>query len=254
MARKGVFEEAAGGTLLIDEIGDLPLHLQPKLLRAIDRQEVRPVGTSGKLQKVDARILVATRRDLDQEVLAGRFRDDLFHRLAVGRVELPPLREREGDVTLMAKAFWEAAPGATGELPSDVLWRWDSRPWPGNIRELRNAVLRYAALGELAEGVAADPRSGTRAENADARPLQGGQALAAQGRDWQAWLEALADQPLAEARKSLNDAFERIYVEQVLRRHDGNVTHAAAHAGIARRYLQVLKKRSSPGVEGAGCP
>src|SRR4029077_11022397 len=103
-ARKGVFEQAHGGTLLIDEIGDLDAALQPKLLRAIERSEIRRVGASHPT-RVDVRILAATRRDLDREVQLGRFRDDLFHRLAVGRLELPPLRARRGDVALLARSF-----------------------------------------------------------------------------------------------------------------------------------------------------
>src|SRR5262249_21894057 len=95
-ARKGVFEQADGGTLLIDEIGDLDLALQPKLLRALERSEVRRVGGNQSI-RVDVRLLCATRRDLDREVQAGRFRDDLFHRLAVTRIELPPLRDRRSD-------------------------------------------------------------------------------------------------------------------------------------------------------------
>src|SRR5262249_22135835 len=106
MTRKGILEEADGGTLLIDEIGDLDLQLQPKLLRALERGEVRRVGGDRWL-KVDVRILAATRRNLDVEVQEGRFRDDLFHRLAVARIELPPLRERKGDVAVLASHFSE---------------------------------------------------------------------------------------------------------------------------------------------------
>jgi transcriptional regulator with GAF, ATPase, and Fis domain len=103
--RKGVLEQAEGGTLLIDELGDLDLSLQPKLLRAIERLEVRRVGGDRAI-RVNVRVLAATRRDLDREVQAGRFRDDLYHRLAVARVELPALRDRHGDVELLARHFW----------------------------------------------------------------------------------------------------------------------------------------------------
>src|SRR5262249_52864406 len=103
--RKGIFEQAHGGTLFIDEIGDLEGPLQPKLRRAIQRGEVRRVG-SDRPTTVDVRIIAATRRDLDREVQEGRFRDDLFFRLAVGRIELPPLRRRHGDIELLATAFW----------------------------------------------------------------------------------------------------------------------------------------------------
>src|SRR4051812_29527549 len=137
-SRAGVFEEADGGTLLIDEIGDLDLPLQAKLLRAIDRGEVKRVGGQRSI-KVQVRILSATRRDLDKEVAAGRFRDDLFHRLAVARIELPPLRERIGDVPLLARRFAQEM-GEPEALSKEVLARFDDYSWPGNIRELRNAV------------------------------------------------------------------------------------------------------------------
>jgi transcriptional regulator of aromatic amino acid metabolism len=140
-SRRGVFEQAHGGTLLIDEIGDLEPQLQPKLLRALERGEVRRVG-SEKAIKVDVRVLAATRRDLDHEVQEGRFRDDLFHRLAVARIELPPLRARKGDVRLLAAHFARELGGDERALGGELLARWDDSPWPGNVRELRNAVAR----------------------------------------------------------------------------------------------------------------
>src|SRR6185369_4554561 len=154
-ARAGLFQQAHGGTLLIDEIGDLDSAMQPKLLRAIERSQVRPLGGPQPV-RVDVRIIAATRRDLDHEVQHGRFRDDLFHRLAVARIGLPPLRSRHGDIAVLARHFWstlaresgrdaEAAAGPPGEL----LWRWERDPWPGNVRQLRNAVARVLALGDL---------------------------------------------------------------------------------------------------------
>ena len=146
--RLGVFEQAHGGTLFIDEIADLDLHLQPKLLRALERGEIRRVG-GDKWLKVDVRVLAATRRDLDREVQSGRFRDDLFHRLAVARIELPPLRHRQGDVPLLARHLWHLLGGDAGNLSDATLQRWSEEPWPGNVRELRNAVARHFALGDL---------------------------------------------------------------------------------------------------------
>src|SRR5204862_4534863 len=137
-----------GGTLLIDEIGDLDPALQPKLLRAIERSEIRRVGGERSI-RVNVRVIAATRRDLDREVQAGRFRDDLFHRLAVARIELPPLRRRRGDVALLARFFCGLLGGTPTSLPSELLRRWETDPWPGNIRELRNAVARRLALGDL---------------------------------------------------------------------------------------------------------
>jgi DNA-binding NtrC family response regulator len=221
-SRKGVFEQADRGTLLIDEIGDLDLALQAKLLRAIERGEIRRVGGNAAI-RVDVRILAATRRDLDAEVQAGRFRDDLFHRLAVARIELPPLRSRKGDIPLLARHFWGTLGGDVSALPPDVLGRWESYPWPGNVRELRNAVARQIALGEDA------PQSvppASREEDVVERVLA-------------------MDLPLQRARNLIVEDFERRYLERVLARYGGNVTRAAEASGIARRHFYRLRARSS---------
>ncbi len=231
----GVFERAAGGTLLIDEIGDLPLAQQPKLLRAIERRSVRRVGGEADL-RVDVRLLAATRRDLDHEVHAGRFRDDLYHRIAVARVALPPLRERMGDVSRLARHFWIELGGDPARLPSDVLARWEDDPWPGNVRQLRNAVLRRLALGDLAEHQAeATPREHQGARH---RVAPGGDAVEA--------VLAL-DLPLAEARQKIVDEFEQRYVERLLDEHGGNMARAAAAAGVARRHFRRIKAKSRKG-------
>jgi DNA-binding NtrC family response regulator len=228
---RGVFEQANGGTLLVDEIGDLPLPQQVKLLRVIERGEFRRLGGERSI-RVDVRLLVATRRDLDQEVEAGRFRDDLFHRLAVARVELPPLRQRKGDVPLLATTVWGEL-GGQGALPHDLVSRWDRYDWPGNVRELRNAVARYLTLGELGLGEpnAARPRPQPSVESFDA--LVAG--LLEQGL------------PLAVAREHLVDAFEQRYLAHVLARHGGVVTAAAQTAGIARRHFHRLLSRAGKG-------
>ncbi|WP_438014150.1 sigma 54-interacting transcriptional regulator [Sorangium sp. So ce315] len=148
-ARRGVFEEAHGGTLLLDEIGDLDMGLQAKLLRAIQRSEVQRVG-SNRWIRVDIRVLAATRRDLEREIQAGRFRDDLFYRLAVARIELPPLRKRHGDVTVLAHHLWRQLAGRGVPFPQGFAERLEDYDWPGNVRELYNAVARRVALGEAA--------------------------------------------------------------------------------------------------------
>jgi len=225
-ARRGVFPSADGGTLLIDEIGDLPLPLQAKLLRVIDRGEVRPVG-SDRTVGADVRLLAATRRDLDAEVQAGRFRDDLFHRLAVARVALPPLRERREDIPALARHLAQAL-GAPADFPDPALVaRWTRESWPGNVRELRNAVARALALGEL-ESLARGPK-GARAPGGGEGSLEA--------------VDALVALPLGEARARVVDAFERRYLAAQLDRHDGNVTQAAKAAGVARRYFQILRAR-----------
>jgi DNA-binding NtrC family response regulator len=227
-ARRGVFEEAHGGTLLIDEIGDLDLALQAKLLRAIERGEVQRVGSSRWI-RVDVRVLSATRRDLDREIQAGRFRDDLFFRLAVARVELPPLRDRAGDVPLLAHHFWERLAPRGAPFPPGFAERLEGYAWPGNVRELYNAVARRVALGEEAPITTARP--------ADARAPESARAA-----DVVDAILAL-DLPLPRARERLVEAFERRYVQRVLAAHNGSVAAAAAASGIARRYFQVLKAR-----------
>lgn len=228
--RRGVFEQAHGGTLLIDEIGDLELTLQPKLLRALERGEVRRVGAE-KWQQVDVRVLAATRRDLDAEVQAGRFRDDLFHRLAVARIELPPLRNRHGDVEVLARHLWKQLGGAEHALSPEVIARWASERWAGNVRELRNAVARHFALGDL------QVASRRRVET----------ALAQQPTDPQSDpIERLLalDLPFTEARDRLHDEFERRYVERLLLAHGGDLAKAADASGIGRRYFQKLRART----------
>jgi len=226
--RKGVFELAHRGTLFIDEIGDLDVTLQPRLLRAIERGEVARLG-SEKWFRVDVRVIAATRRDLDRAVQEGRFRDDLFFRLAVGRLELPPLRRRTGDITLLAAHFWRelaAHPGAM--LPADLMRRLEEHSWPGNVRELRNAIARHDALGEFQEGAAADspPPSTPTALQPD-------------------FVTSILEQdlPLSRAKQELARSFEPLYLERVLARNNGNIRLAAQEAGVARRYFNVLLAR-----------
>jgi DNA-binding NtrC family response regulator len=217
----GVFEEANGGTLLIDEIGDLELPLQAKLLRAIDRGEFRRVGGKGVI-KVDVRIIAATRRDLDKAVAEGRFRDDLFHRLAIARLELPPLRERVGDIPLLVRHFARALTGSSDSVPAHVVARFEASPWPGNVRELRNAVARHIALGEEPSLAAAEPDEPRSSELVSDVEL----AL-----------------PYPVARRRALARFERVYVEKLIAAHGGNVNQAARASGLATRYFRLVKAR-----------
>jgi DNA-binding NtrC family response regulator len=228
--RKGVFEQASGGTLFIDEIGDLEVALQSKLLRAIERSEIRRVGGTG-WSRVDVRVVAATRRDLDRAVQEGRFRDDLFFRLAVGRVEIPPLRRRHGDVAFLAQQFWASLGGQPADIPQELLSRLEEYAWPGNVRELYNAVARQIAVGEMELGGArpGDPATPGAATTVSSDLLA----------------DTLAqDLPFPLARDRIVDEFERRYVERVLARHGGNVARAAAASGIARRYFQIIRARS----------
>jgi DNA-binding NtrC family response regulator len=229
--RKGLFEEAEGGTLFIDEIGDLDIGLQSKLLRAIERSEVRRLGANRAL-RVDVRVLAATRRNLDAEVQAGRFRDDLFHRLAVGRIELPPLRRRRGDVAVLARHFWTELGGEGKAMTAELLQRWEDYGWPGNVRELRNTVARHLALAAVRR---------VSSTGADAEPLSAREPRELAAID--AWVEAVLDErlPLPMARLKVMDEFDRRYIARVLAEHGGNVAHAAAASGVARRYFQLLR-------------
>ncbi len=227
-SRPGVFEEANGGTLLIDEIGDLDLALQSKLLRALDRGEVRRVG-SQKWIKVDVRVMAATRRDLDKAVAAGRFRDDLFHRLAVARIELPPLRRRDGDVPLLARQFASEMGGSPDDVEAEIEKRYSDYDWPGNVRELRNVVARFIALGEDWEP---PPRS----------TAGGAVPPASRGADW---IDAVvaSGMPYPIARRRTLEEFERRYIERMLAEHGGNVSQAARASGLGLRYFRLVKAR-----------
>ena len=230
-ARKGVFEQAHGGTLLIDEIGDLELSMQPKLLRVLERSEVRKVG-GDRATKVDVRVLFATRRDLEKLVEERAFRDDLFHRMSVARIELPPLRRREGDIARLAQHFARETGGPGATLPATLLARWENDPWPGNVRSLRNAVARWLALGDLADTM----QPAARPEAPSLPAAHGGDAF---------MQAVLAERlPLAAAREKVVAELERLYIERVLADHGGSVARAAEASGIARRHFQRIKARN----------
>jgi transcriptional regulator with GAF, ATPase, and Fis domain len=223
-AREGAFELASGGTLFLDEIGELPLELQPKLLRALDRGEVKPVG-GGRYTKVDVRVVAATNRDLRAEVNARRFRPDLYYRLAVLTVRLPPLRERMEDLGALSDSILAALapryPEAAKELAGPKLAAELARHcWPGNVRELRNYLERCLAMRRP---VTIDP---------DAAEVGAPDAAVVR----------LADPslPLKLARERWSRAFERRYLEECLRRNGGNVAAAARAAEVDRMHFYRL--------------
>ncbi len=219
--RKGVFEEADGGSLFLDEIGELPLAMQAKLLRAIETRSIRRIG-SNAAKPVDVRIIAATNRPLARAVNEGGFREDLYYRLAVVEVSLPPLRSRKEDIPVLARHFF-AMLGGKGELPQAFLASLAQRSFPGNVRELKNAVERAMLLGTLG----------------GARPQAAPPIATPPG------LEELAPLhlPLKEARDKWTESFEHVYVRAILKRTRGNVTHAAELAGVSRRFLQRLAAR-----------
>jgi two-component system response regulator AtoC len=215
--RRGRFELADGGTLFLDEISEIDAALQVKILRVLEERRFERVGGQETIE-VDVRLVAATNRDLKQMVREGRFREDLFYRLDVVAVHLPPLRERPGDIALLAQQFLqnfaqENAKKIEGFTP-DALAALAAYAWPGNVRELRNAVERMVVL--------------SRGDRLTVRDLPPAVRAAAGG--------GVALQPSKGGALSLEDA-EKQMILRALRNHDGNVTHAAADLGISRRTL-----------------
>ena len=220
--RTGVFEAADGGTLFLDEIGELPLDLQPKLLRVLESHEVRLVG-SNSTRSVDVRVIAATNRSLDAEVERRRFREDLYYRLAVIRLTLPPLRERPEDIRPLVEHFVRELVPAGCPVPvlsELVLAGFHQQVWSGNVRELRNAVARTLSLGssgEISTALAASPPA------------------------------VDLSVPLRLARERAADEIERAYLLEALRRTGGNVTRAAELAGVNRKFFHRALRRHGLG-------
>lgn len=218
--RAGCFRAADGGVLLMDEIGDMDLGVQAKLLRVLQEGEVTPLG-GNRTVKVDVRIVAATHRDLAAEVQAGRFRQDLFYRLDVLSIRLPPLRERGDDILPLAAYFLRrvAAPEPPKGLSEDALRALLAHAWPGNVRELRNLMERCDALVRhrviRAEDLALDPAGGSPRTEAGGLPA--------------AWLDA--ELPVAV------EQLERLLIQRALARANGNRAEAARALGIHRQLL-----------------
>jgi transcriptional regulator with GAF, ATPase, and Fis domain len=226
-ARTGAFDEADGGTLFLDEVGELPVDLQPALLRVLETGEVRAVG-GDRPHDVRVRVIAATNRDLAEEVAAGRFREDLFYRLAVVKLTVPPLRERPEDVDPLAKKFASAV--GLGDLPPVILESLRGRSYPGNARELRNVVQAYAALGVLPEPAR---RPGATLDLA---------------------LSELVDtsRAYADLKEELTDRFTRLYLSALLAKTGGNQSAAARLAGLDRTHLGRLVAKYGPFGPGSG--
>jgi DNA-binding NtrC family response regulator len=235
-ARRGYFELAHGGTLFLDEIGDLPFHLQVKLLRALQERTVLRIGSERSLP-VDVRVMAATNRNLEDAIAEGSFRKDLFYRLSVMTLLVPPLRQRREDIVPLVETYFEHFRNQLGRrdilgLSEEALLALEEYPWPGNVRELINVLERAVLLCE-GEVVTLDdlPASVTVAR----RPLEPNAAGegAFIGLDFQSSVE----QPLAEARAEIVRWFEKKYLQDLLRRTRGNVGATAEMAGIDPRTL-----------------
>jgi transcriptional regulator with GAF, ATPase, and Fis domain len=233
-AQDGLFERAHGGTLFLDEVGDMSPEMQKKLLRVLQEGEVRRVG-GHTVRKVDVRVVSATNRDVARMVKDGTFREDLFYRLCVVRVRIPPLRERREDVALLAAHFLDRiareSPSGAPRMEADALDALSEYPWPGNVRELENEVRRAATLadGVITREILSPDVRGAGREIRSETPQEG--------------VSAGAQGTLKDAVESL----ERGLVVESLRRHAGNKTRAALALGLSR--LGLRKKMARYGIE-----
>ncbi len=235
-AYAGVFERADGGTLFLDELGELPLELQPKLLRALERGEIQRLR-GDKTIRVNVRVIGATNRDLHQMVQDGRFRGDLYYRLAVIRIHLPALRERHTDLPLIVEEFFRRYGSELHEtgaraarLGPGALSTLERYAWPGNVRELVNVLRRAAVFSQGDEITVSDlPEEMTGSRPAKSAPTSSNAVLLPD-----------ASVPFKDAKAKVLDAFERQYLLDLLVRHKQNISKAAREAGIDRRHLYRL--------------
>ncbi len=238
---RGSFEQADGGTIFLDEIGELDLALQPKLLRVLENREIKRVG-GDRTVSVNVRVVAATNRDLRQMVNDGTFREDLYYRLSVAQVELPALRERPEDVELLVQNFLEdfcrRNPTERSEnqfsIAPDAMDRLKSYPWPGNVRELKNTIERAASLADHTELTVRDLMPASQKTPAVSMP--GGTSA-----------EQFVEEnvPFKEAKQRIVDSFEASYLKALVDKHAGNITRSAQAAGLTRYHLRELTKRYS---------
>ncbi len=230
--RLGFFEAAHGGTLLLDEVGELPAAHQAKFLRVLERREVVRVGSQTPVP-VDVRVIAATNRDLRLEIDRQRFREDLYFRLAAVRVTLPPLRDRPDDIALLCRKILTRS-GSEAMIEHDALSYLLEQQWPGNVRELANALLRGSALtddGIIRRSDLAGEGFGGRSERSNTPP---GEVVGT----------------FAEAKDRTIERFERAYLAVLMRRCQGNLSRASREADLARHHLRdLLKKRGLYGID-----
>ncbi|WP_437677493.1 sigma 54-interacting transcriptional regulator [Sorangium sp. So ce131] len=228
-ARAGAFEAARGGTVLLDEMGELPLDMQPKLLRVLEERQIRRIGTV-EPTKLDIRVIATTNRDLRQEVNRGNFRSDLYYRLNIVRLRVPALRERPDDIALLTAHFYrQFAQGPDQSPPGELLEAFMRQDWPGNVRELRGAVERAVLM--------IDPALFREAVMGGPEPLEGSSPA----------LDALRDDELSlsfrEAKERAVARWERAYLTALVRANGGNLSRAARAARMDRSHLRELLQR-----------
>jgi DNA-binding NtrC family response regulator len=233
-AKPGLMEVAGSGTMFLDEIGDLPVSLQVKLLRALQERQIRRVGGTALID-VDVRVVSATNRDLREAVAKGQFREELYYRVNVIEIRLPPLRERAGDVRLLAHAFLKRyGQGRPLAWTDEAMTALEKYGWPGNVRELQNVVERACAL---AEGEAITPRDlPDHVVGGSGRTAAAGAA----GVPSEVQAAASTDLGLKEAKERWMSVLEASYLRDLLRRHEGNISAAAKAAGIDRKTFHRL--------------
>ncbi len=252
MTRQGLFELANGGTIFLDEMGELSIDLQPKLLRVLEQREVKRVGSNRSI-RVDVRVIAATNRDLEQEVAAGRFREDLYYRLTVVRIKIPPLRERTDDIPLLAQHFLDNHPAnrqpdgglRISTIAPDVMDVFMEYAWPGNVRELLNAIERGVSFSDndrinLAD--LPDHLAGVSSERPRAQVLSSSSSTSLSSPDTNCE-SANVDVPFKEAKERWVSSFEREYILGLLRKNGGNISHAAREADIDRKYFRKLMRK-----------
>ena len=238
-ARQGAFELASGGTVFLDELGELSLDLQPKLLRVLEQRELRRVGGT-KTIKVDLRVIAATRKDLRSEVEKGKFREDLYFRLNVVPITAPALRERREDIPLLIDSMLKKLDGASAsgvariQLSEQTRAALMAHDWPGNVRELRNVIERALALG-ADPGVLVAPLGGSEP--------QPGAAI----RDG---IEFEPGVSFRDTKEKWNELFERRYLSWLIKRAEGNISKAARDADMDRKYLHKLLRKYGISAEG----
>ncbi len=237
----GCFEQAHSGTIFLDEIGELDVNLQPKLLRVLENRELKRVG-GDRVIKIDVRVVAATNRDLRQMVNLGTFREDLYFRLSVIHVEMPPLRERKDDVQSLADVFLKdigARRGLQMQFAPDATGMLITHNWPGNVRELKNVIERAASLCEGPIVRRADLMF-----NRDASPPRASESSHHSGNTGSIAVgEMTPGLDFKEAKQRVVDSFEVAYLKALLERHEGNITRSAQEAGLTRYHLRELLKR-----------